>query len=342
MGTDQPAKKDLVEVWNRIVDDTYTIEDIALILDSVKGNEHLQAYYEVSDRTWDEMLVNALPLTKEQEKECRKKVVRIIAESENNRKIQPAQIPARTIGRFRKLWYAAAAVLLFGLLIPTAYLSLKPKQIVVQYIEAVTPRGEIRTVILPDQTKVTLNAGSRIKYPDRFTGDERSVELCGEALFDVTPNPARPFTVKTENMGIRVLGTVFNVKEYEDDMVPSVSVASGKVEVNFADGKALLKPNQQVKIDKATGNFEKLIIDADKCLSWRDGALYFHRTPIREVVNILNRHYPQMDIELAEGEYSNLISGKYINVPSEDILESIIYSTGLHCKKRGNKIVLYP
>ena len=77
-------------------------------------------------------------------------------------------------------------------------------------------------------------------------------------------------------------------------------------------------------------------------MSWTEGTLYFHRTPIREVVNMLNRHYPQTDIELAEGDYSSiLISGKHYNKRLEAVLTSITYSTGLKYKKLGNRIIFY-
>jgi len=96
-----------------------------------------------------------------------------------------------------------------------------------------------------------------------------------------------------------------------------------------------------VKLDRSTGNFEKLTIDAGKYLAWTDGTLYFHRTPIREVINTLNRYYPQANIELAEGEYSHLISGEHDNKRMEAVLTSIIYTTGLKYKKTGNKIILF-
>jgi ferric-dicitrate binding protein FerR (iron transport regulator) len=217
----------------------------------------------------------------------------------------------------------------------------RTEQIAVQYVEKTTKRGEIITVVLPDHTEVTLNAGSRIIYPTHFTGDERSVELYGEALFDVTSDPARPFTVKTEKMNVKVVGTVFDVKDYNEDGLSSVSVASGKVEVALAGEKLLLEQNQQVTMYKATGNFEKMTIDAGNYLSWTEGTLYFYRTPIREVINILNRLYPQVDIELAEGEYSNLITGKHDNITSDNIIKGIAYAAGLKCKKAGNKYTLY-
>ena len=170
------------------------------------------------------------------------------------------------------------------------------------------------------------------------------MELYGEALFDVTSDPTRPFTVKTENLNIKVVGTVFDVKEYADDLTASVSVASGKVEVGLPDEKVMLEQNQQFKIDKTMGFFEKTSFDVDNCLSWTDGTLYFHRTPIREVVNILNRHYSQVDIELAEGEYSSiLISGEHGTVYTvEEVLSAIVYITDLKCRKTAdNKYILF-
>ena len=143
-------------------------------------------------------------------------------------------------------------------------------------------------------------------------------------------------------MKIRVLGTVFNIKEYENDKLATVSVVSGKVEVDLAEGKALVENNRQVKLDKTSGNFEKCTIDADKYLSWIDGTLYFNRTPLREVVNMLNRFYPQVEIELAEGEYPNLISGEHDNKSVEAVLTSIVYMTGLKCKITGSKFILSP
>ena len=343
MDQKRPIRKDLVEAWSRFVEHTYTIEDLALLLNSIEENDFLQEFDEVSDRVWTEAFDNKPLMTEDRRGIYRMKAAQILAEYQRMQKMQTRQLPLRN--RFRKMWYAAAAAILLGLLIPAAYLYMKPEAeqvMVVQYLEESTQRGEIKTVFLPDQTEVTLNAGSRIKYPANFTDDERSVELFGEALFDVTSDPVRPFTVKTENMNIKVVGTVFDVKEYADDLTASVSVASGKVEVILADEKLMVGQNHQVTLYKTTGDSEKKIVDADKYLSWRGGTLYFYRTPIREVINILNRHFPQIDIELDEDEYFNLITGEHDNVRNpENILKGITYTTGLKYKKNGNKYILY-
>ena len=347
MDKDQSLRKDYIEAWKRYADNSYTSDDLALVLDLIRDDANMKEFKEV----WNNVLwreANEMPPTPEDRKEIyRKEFAQLLAEYQNKQEIQKMQtirIPSRN--RFRKIWYAAAAAILLGLLIPAAYLYMKPKteQTTVQYVEMSTLRGEIKTIVLSDDTKVTLNAGSSIKYPANFIDNERPVELCGEAMFDVTSDPSRPFTVKTKNMKISVLGTVFNVKEYENDVLATVSVASGKVEVDLADGKALLEKNQQVKMDKATGNFEKWNIDADKYLSWTDRALYFHRTSIREVVNVLNRHYSQVDIKLIEADYSDiLLSGEYENIyTAEEILKSIVYVTDLKCSKTGkNEYTLY-
>ena len=340
---DKTLKKDLIKAWERYFNDTYTRDDLAIVLDSIKNDDHIEEIKKVFNTEWNSY---ALPPTSEDRKEIyRKKAAQLLAEHQSIQQMQQRQISSRyNIVRFRKIWYAAAAAILLGLLIPAAYLYMKPKaeQTTVQYVEMDAQRGEIKTVVLSDQTKVTLNSGSRIVYPAIFTGAERSVELYGEALFDVTSDPARPFIVKTENMNIKVLGTVFDVKEYADDLTASVSVASGKVEVGLEKGKVMLTQNQQVKMDKATRNIETKNIESGNYLSWIDGALYFNRTPIREVVNMLNRLYPQVDIELEEGEYSNTITGEYNkDYQMENYLKGISYTTGLKYKKTGSKYTLY-
>ena len=343
MGKNYAVEKDLKEVWNRLADNTYTSEDIAFILESKDDNALFLQFAEVWERVRMETEANTPPLTQEQEEAYRRKVAQIISESERFTGVRLVEKSSRKTGRIRKIIYAAAAAVLLGFLIPSTYYYMKHKteQANVQYLEEATQRGQIRTVVLPDSTHVTLNADSRIIYPERFTGNERTVEIHGEALFEVTSDPKRPFTVKNESMNIRVLGTVFDVKAYPDDMLATVSVVSGKVKVDFAEGKALLETNQQVRINKTTGNFEKTDIDAQKYLLWKDGTLYFQRTPLREVINMLNRHYPQVEIELTEGDYPNLISGEHDNKRVEAVLSSVVYSTALTCEKQGTKYVIY-
>ena len=343
-------RTELVEAWKRFVDDTYTIEDLALLLNSVERNELLREFREVSDSVWNEAIANKPLMTEDRREAYEKKVYQLLDEYERKR----IRIPSRRIVRFRKIWYAAAAAILLGLMIPAARLFVKPTteqtEIAIHYIIEATGRGEIKTIVLPDQTKVTLNVESRLTYPDVFA-DERTVELQGEAIFDVTPDSERPFTVATAGMNVKVLGTVFDVKAYPNDETLLVSVASGKVEVTTTaamghaplsqENPLYLEKNHQAKIDRATGDVEKLNIDAERYLSWTDGVLYFNKTPMKEIVNMLNRSYPRMVFELAEGEYPNLITGKFDTKEMAPMLGVFFKLFGIQNKKTGNKIILY-
>jgi len=337
METCHPLRSDVIEAWNRLLNRTCTGKDLALISESLKEGDPLHEFNYIFERVKNEANAAKSHLTDKQKEAYRKEAYQLILDYERKREVPVSPV----ISLVRKIGFAAAAVLLC-ILIPASYLIMKSKT-ETETVEMITRQGEIKAVSLPDGTEVTLNVGSRIKYPTHFSDNERSVELYGEALFNVTGDPERPFIVKTGDMNIKVLGTVFNVKAYDNDLSSSVSVASGKVEVGLNDVKVMLEPNQQVKTDKTTGKYEKLNIDAGKYISWTNGIFYFQRTPIHEVVNILNRHYPQVEIELAKGEYNNiLITGEYNDAfDPEKIIRRIITATDLKCKKTGNKYTLY-
>lgn len=114
--------------------------------------------------------------------------------------------------------YAACLVLMFAL----AYKLTAPQSQEVAEISKITMAtsiGENKTLTLSDGTKVTLNANTSLSYPEEFTGESREVSLRGEAFFDVSHNPDKPFMVATGNgMKIQVLGTEFNVKSYPEDL----------------------------------------------------------------------------------------------------------------------------
>lgn len=122
-----------------------------------------------------------------------------------------------------------------------------------KYNSLKTPRGGEFFIILSDSTKVWLNAESELKYPLVFLGNKRTVELKGEAFFEVTPNLNRPFQVVSGDQIIEVLGTSFNVSSYHDDAEVVTTLIEGKVKVNnkFGDKKSLfLSPNEQSIFNK--------------------------------------------------------------------------------------------
>lgn len=119
--------------------------------------------------------------------------------------------------------------------------------------QLVTPNGSRSRLMLPDGTKVWLNSGSKLDYPDRFDTGTRDVTLTGEAFFEVTKDVSRPFLVHTKTFDVRVVGTSFNVRAYADEDSAETSLINGVVEVQFKKNKdnksaIVLKPNEKLTI----------------------------------------------------------------------------------------------
>lgn len=318
--------------------------DLSIIIESLRYEDDFQEFYDASEKEWDLSAGIGQFETDAQREAYRQQALKLLSNFERrrkNRRIRPSQKPARKRILYKVL---IIAVVLSVLTIPLVYyhtLFDKQQNYDVEYIEVKAGRGEVEHILLPDSSNVTLNSNSTLKYPAEFTSSVRRVSLEGEAIFDIQPNEAQPFIVQTNTSAVKVLGTTFDIKAYEEDQYFMVTVLSGKVQVNLDSEQALLEKNQQLKVVKATGNFEKVTVDASKFMSWTDGRLYFYRTPIQEVLNMLNRHYPHLNIELAEGDYPNLISGEHDNASAESILTSILYSTGMKYRKENNKTILF-
>ena len=117
--------------------------------------------------------------------------------------------------------------------------------------EIVTRNGSKTNLLLPDGTRVWLNAGSKLNYDTSYGMTIREVTLSGEAFFDVIKNPSKPFIIHTGKINIKVLGTAFNVKSYPGDKTIETSLIRGSIEVTFNDyssKKIILKPNQKLVV----------------------------------------------------------------------------------------------
>lgn len=158
--------------------------------------------------------------------------------------------------------------------------------------ELSTPRGMDFKVILSDGTEVWLNAESTIKFPSLFTSGERRVELKGEAYFKVAHNNNRPFTVSTEKMDIRVLGTEFNLRSYEAES-PRVALVKGSIAILNHDSnteECRLQPGQDAWRDDE-GRLHVDTADIYGVTQWVDGFFYFDNVPLIDILRELGRWY---------------------------------------------------
>jgi transmembrane sensor len=186
-----------------------------------------------------------------------------------------------------------------------------------------TPRGGQYHVILPDGTRVWLNASSSIKFPMVFSARERNVEVTGEAYFEVVSNSARPFNVKAGETNIRVLGTHFNVMAYTDEQGVNTTLLEGKVKVSSGKIVNVMKPGQQALVLNGTINITTA--NVEEAVAWKNGYFYFKDSDIKTVMRQISRWY-DVDVEYKGNVPETVFSGKmYRNVNISKVLEVLNY-----------------
>lgn len=198
-----------------------------------------------------------------------------------------------------------------------------------EYIVEV-PAGAKSKIIFPDGSVVWLNAGSRVKYDSNFAKDARNVELSGEGYFEVSKNKEVPFVVNTGDLAVKVLGTKFNLKSYEEDSEVKVTLKEGAVKVGsfLADtAPVMLKPNQRLTLKKADQTIQVDSVDASRIEKWRNGAMTFDKVSLEEITKELKRLY-DISIRIEDDKLKQIVyySDFQENVAVEKVLE--ILSSG--------------
>lgn len=203
-----------------------------------------------------------------------------------------------------------------------------------------TPRGGQYQVVLPDGSRAWLNAASSLKYPTRFKGSERRVELEGEGYFEITHQAGRPFKVISNKQVVEVFGTHFNVNAYADEKSVVTTLLEGSVRVLSSGGRSqLIKPGQQVALT-AHGELKVSAVNTDLSVAWKEGRFIFQHEELESVMRKIGRWY---DVEI---EYENGIPQKTVwgNVSRfdnvSDILELIELSKVAKFKYRGRRIIV--
>jgi len=151
------------------------------------------------------------------------------------------------------------------------------------------PVGKDYRVKLSDGTEVWLNATSTLQFPFRFSGNTREIRIQGEAFLKVAKDARRPFLVHTQHGTVQVLGTSFNINDYDPAAV-KVSLVEGAVCFKTAKKDVSLKPGQQIVYD-GSKNIRLQQFDENDVLSWREGKYFFYDATLEEIVGVLPRWY---------------------------------------------------
>ena len=161
------------------------------------------------------------------------------------------------------------------------------------FSEITVPNGSCSQLRLPDGSTVWLNAGSQLTYQNDFGNKNRVVSLAGEALFEIKSDSLNPFRIKTGDMDAVVTGTVLMVKAYQNDPVVELTLMEGKTRVeNTVNNKiSVLRPNQRLVYEKASGKTSMQNVDAAKYAEWMNGKIFFADEPFEVLAKQLERLY---------------------------------------------------
>jgi ferric-dicitrate binding protein FerR (iron transport regulator) len=281
----------------------------------------------------------------------------------------------------RRKWYFAAAAV-FMIMFTSGWYFFHQKEVMIhqplprqvagnpgKLKEVVTRSGARTMMVLPDGSKVWLNAGSKLRYDEDFNKKLREVELEGEGFFDVVKNPKMPFIVHTSDIDIRVLGTAFNVKSYAGDDNIEATLLRGQIEVVRKDDpsapKVILKPNEKLIFSRAVipahvRSADKIpdtvpvspvisitpvsgsIPDNEKSeTSWLYNRLVFEGDSFAELARKMERWYDVKIVFRDERLQHIRLSGVFDNEGLEQALQALQIITPYSYEINGKEVVLY-
>lgn len=280
-----------------------------------------------------------------------------------NNKID-AQQKQENKGKSRSIWIkisAVAAAFLIGVLGYVYYFAADVPVMKSPNIVS-TKKGSKSSVILPDGTKVWINADTRLSYNESTWETVRDVQLEGEAYFDVVKDVKRPFTVHTSTIDIKVTGTAFNVRAYANERKTEATLIRGAVEVSLKkkEGKKImLTPNDKLVVQndydlpapenkrKHYAPIQLLTVKTNPVdstateMQWTKNRLIFEKETFSDIIPVLERWY-DVKIDLKKSALSaKTFSGTFENDSLEDVLESFKFSLGFNYTVQKNKIIIY-
>ncbi len=235
----------------------------------------------------------------------------------------------------------------------------------------VTKNGNRTKIVLPDGSQVWLNAGSNLDYNNSvFNKDLREVTLNGEAYFDVTRDPEKPFIIHTKKMDIKVLGTVFNVRSYSNEKIAEASLIKGSIEVTLKDRKdqkIVLKPNEKISIANEEQRIEpkqnkvvlaktnnspvpQIVVKELKPnptyniigeIAWTQNKLYFEDESLEDIALRMERWFGKK-VTIANESLKNIrYTGNFENETMEEVLSYLKLSRSFNFRLGNDNVVIY-
>jgi len=253
------------EIINKVLDEKASVDEAGLVADWFASEE---GQVDLMDRTFAEL--DAI---------CSKE-----------------GITAPTTHHHTSIWWRVAAVIIPAICILGCFAMLSARYDLFDNSvqrEICTARGEHKQIVLQDGTVIFLNAGSKLSFPDKFALWQRSITLDGEAYFEVSKQPHRPFIVQLSDGQIEVLGTKFNVQSYSTDATARVLLDEGKISFTSGENqKVIIRPGEMIAFDRPT---KRLKITqpsyASSFSAWKDGRVEWHDMPLDDALRYIENQF---------------------------------------------------
>lgn len=353
------------ELVHLYMNGTFTADEQEQLFIMLREPHLLQKFNELSD-IWlsSAVLQNVHTFDSEQAFERLKARIDVVNESNQSNK-----------AKFLISWHWAAAILLLAIIssvFVSKYLFEEKKPVNGSAIVFEVPYGSKSNITLGDGSLVTLNAGSKLQVTDGFGTTHRTLELTGEGYFKVAKNAQIPFVVQAGNIGVKAIGTEFNIKAYPEENTIETILVEGIISVSEkdkSDAQALiLKPKQTFVYNKGSGNVQiktggiKEIPADDKKMQADSGqsGIEYSNTPVDPVIyttwkeicwNVYQKRLEDLAIEL-ERKYNVVIyfesealkaikfSGRLKDESLEQVLAAISLASPIEYRIKGNKVEL--
>ncbi len=321
--------------------------------------EELEKWISISDKNakkfnqikdlWNNTNIN-FNETHNQEEVFNKILGQIERSSQNHKSVK---FERKSKNRNWKLTGFAASILI--VLVSIFWSVEKSKKLEVKEIQDVAIKekknlpGEKSIITLRDGTKVTLNSGSTLRYPEIF-GDTRTVVLEGEAYFNVAKDTSKPFIVISDAFKTIALGTAFNIQAFPEDNELKISLAEGKVllenNIHKKDclsetNSIILNPGEEISYLKESKKVVKQNFDPNEILAWKDGTLIFKNKSFDEIIPVLERWYAVEFIKEDSVNTSGKLSDQFKNESLEIVMEGIAFAFGIKYKIENRKVLIY-
>jgi len=244
--------------------------------------------------------------------------------------------------QLRKIIQIAAILLVaFGLGWSSQFISLRPNNQVTETTmqEIFVPKGQVNQIFLADGTRIWINSETRLTLPSVFATNERVVKLNGEAFFEVAKDKNRPFKVEVKGQQIKVFGTSFNVRAYDNSNKIETTLETGSIQLNVGNQTTMLKPGEQSLFNKTEKQLVISKVDASTFSSWKDGRFEFQNEDLVEVFKVVERWY-DVDISYDESTFRGMHFSGVIkrNKDANHFLEILNLSVPIRYEINADKI----